>query len=106
MAEPGVEGGPQPLISNRILITIVSLILLIIAVFFLWSFRGCIPGRPERGYTTVYSNLDLKDAANVIARLKELKIPYELKENGTLVAVPKDRADEARLGLAVKNLPA
>lgn len=106
MAEPGIEGGPQPLVSNRILITAVSVILLVIVVFFLWTFRGCVPGRVERGYTTIYSNLDLKDAANVITRLKELKIPYELKESGTLVAVPKDRADEARLGLAVKNLPA
>jgi flagellar M-ring protein FliF len=41
----------------------------------------------------------------VVARLKELKIPYEIKEGGTSVAVPKERVDEARLGLAEKNLP-
>jgi flagellar M-ring protein FliF len=49
--------------------------------------------------------LDLKDAALVITRLKDLKIPYQIKDNGHAIAVPKAKADEARLGLAAKNLP-
>ena len=107
MAEPMVpETGAQPLISNRILITVLSVVLLFVLLFILWSFRGCIPGAVEKGYTKVYSNLELSDAAKVIARLKELKIPYEVQAEGSAIAVPKDRADEARLGLAEKNLPA
>jgi flagellar biosynthesis/type III secretory pathway M-ring protein FliF/YscJ len=42
----------------------------------------------------------------VITRLKELKIPYQIKDEGRSIAVPRGRADEARLGLAEKNLPA
>lgn len=59
-----------------------------------------------KGYTVIYSNLDLKDAANVVARLKELGVPYEIKDEGKAIAVPKEKADQARLGLAEKNLPA
>ncbi|KAF0133469.1 MAG: flagellar M-ring protein FliF [Candidatus Saganbacteria bacterium] len=103
MAEPA-QG--KPILSNRLLITIVSSVVIAISIFFLWSFRGCIPSVGGQNYTTIYSNLDLKDAANVITRLKELKVSYQLRDNGTSVVVPKDKADEARLGLAIKNLPA
>ena len=107
MAEPLVpETGAQPLISNRLLITVLSVFLLIVLLFLAWTFRGCVPGAVEKGYTKIYSSLELSDSAKVIARLKELKIPYEVQSKGTAIAVPKDRADEARLGLAEKNLPA
>lgn len=75
-------------------------------LFFL--FRGCAAGGPmarKPGYTVIYSNLDLKDAANVIARLKEINIPYEIRDEGRAIAVSKDKSDQARLALAEKNLP-
>lgn len=104
MAEEAVPGG-SPLISNRLLISVIGGVLVIVLFFTLWSFRGCVPAIREQGYQTIYSHLDLRDSANVIARLKELKIPFEVKEGGTAIAVPKDRSDDARLGLAEKNLP-
>ncbi len=67
--------------------------------------RGCASGPRPSSYTVIYSNLELRDAANVIARLKELAIPYEIRDNGRAIAVPKERSDQARLGLAEKNLP-
>ena len=80
-------------------------VVLIISVFFLFI-RGCgTTGRRSNDYIRIYSNLELKDAANVVARLKELKIPYEIKDNGQAIAVRKDKSDQARLGLAEKNLP-
>ncbi|MFA4905329.1 MAG: flagellar basal-body MS-ring/collar protein FliF [Candidatus Margulisiibacteriota bacterium] len=104
MAEEGVPGG-SPLISNRLLIGVIGTVLVVVLFFILWSFRGCVPAIREQGYQTIYSHLDLRDSANVIARLKELKIPYEVKDGGTAIAVPKDKSDDARLGLAEKNLP-
>ena len=76
------------------------------ALFFL--FRGCAPlaGPKKGGMTVIYTNLELKDAANVIARLKELAIPYEIRDEGRSIAVQKEKADIARLGLAEKKLPA
>lgn len=79
---------------------------IIFAVLFLFV-RGCAnSSRTNNSYSVVYSNLDLKDAANTVARLKELAIPYEIRDEGRSIAVPKVRSDEARLSLAEKNLPA
>ncbi|NQT30066.1 MAG: flagellar M-ring protein FliF [Candidatus Saganbacteria bacterium] len=100
------EAAPAGFDIRRILLLAgVGFVIVIALLFFL--FRGCSPfSRSQTGYTVIYSNLELKDAANVIARLKELGIPYEIKDEGRAVAVPKQVADDARLGLAEKNLPA
>ncbi len=83
----------------------VVLIIMVSVIFFL--FRSC--GRAVSGgneYQVIYSNLDIKDAANVVARLKEMAVPYEIKDEGRAIAVRKDNVDQARLGLAEENLPA
>lgn len=100
MAEPaGMD------IRRMLLLGGVIVVVLFAGLFFF--FRGCVPAaRGPNGNTVIYSNLDLRDAANVIARLKELGIPYEIRDEGKAIAVPKKRADEARLGLAEENLPA
>lgn len=107
MAEPA-PAGPAPAgfdIRRILLLSAVVLVILFAVLFFF--FRGCAPTtRGNKGYTVIYSNLALKDAANVIARLKEMAIPYEIRENGKAIAVPKEKADQARLGLAEENLPA
>jgi flagellar M-ring protein FliF len=99
MAEPRADMD----IRRILLLGGVGFVILVAFLFIL--FRGCAAVR-QPGYTVIYSNLDLKDASNVVARLKELKIPYQVKEKGRSIAVSKDRADEARMGLAEKNLPA
>lgn len=96
----GIIGGIDPRL--RIVIAVIA-VLFIAGILFL--FRSCGTKDPNAGYTVIYSNLDLKDAANVITQLKTLKIPYQIRENGSSVAVLKEKADEARLGLAEKNLP-
>lgn len=81
-------------------------VVVVFAALFL-VFRSCAPVvSGGSGLTVIYSNLELKDAANVIARLKEIAIPYEIRDNGRAIAVPKGKADDARLALAEKNLPA
>ncbi|MDD5382852.1 MAG: flagellar basal-body MS-ring/collar protein FliF [Candidatus Margulisbacteria bacterium] len=104
MGEPAPAAGLD--IRRFLLLGAVIAVILTAALFFF--FRGCVPATRDRsgGYTVIYTNMALKDAANAIARLKELAIPYEIRDNGSAVAVPKDKADQARLGLAEKNLPA
>src|SRR3989339_421946 len=106
MAETGSTRG-LTLISNRRLLVIIGVVIAVVLIVFLWSLRGCVSGikNQNSGYLTIYTGLDLKDTANVVSRLKELKIPYEVKEEGSAIAVPKDKSDEAKLGLAEKNLP-
>lgn len=56
-------------------------------------------------YATVFSNLSQQDAAAVVAKLKETKIPYELSDGGTTVKVPNSQVHEVRLQLASEGLP-
>lgn len=98
MAEPNI-----PFMSDRRIVIGISVLVVVIFVFLFFGLRSCSP--TDSGNTIIYSNLDLADAAKVVTRLKELKIPYVLKEKGTAVAVPKSQAAQARLGLAEKNLP-
>ncbi|MFC1511064.1 flagellar basal-body MS-ring/collar protein FliF [Candidatus Margulisiibacteriota bacterium] len=103
MAEaPAAEGMD---VRRMLLLGGVAVVLLFAMLFFL--FRSCLPSARGGGnYVVIYSNLELKDAANAIVRLKELNIPYDIREEGRIIAVPKDVSDDARLGLAEKNLPA
>lgn len=56
-------------------------------------------------YAVMYSSLSEDDASDVVAKLKELRIPYELDMNGTAVKVPADKVLETRLSLAGEGLP-
>jgi len=102
-----------PPAGGRQVIIIATVVVVIVFTVFLVALRSCSApaekpaAQPKlSSHVVIYSNLDLKDAALVITRLKELKIPYQIKDEGKAIAVPRPRADEARLGLAEKNLPA
>lgn len=56
-------------------------------------------------YSTVYTNLTPEASGQVIQALATLKIPYRLSASGTSVSVPKADADQARVQLAMQNLP-
>jgi flagellar biosynthesis/type III secretory pathway M-ring protein FliF/YscJ len=105
--------GVTPATGGRQVITIATVVTVVFFTFFVVGLRSCSisPGQGTDqsklpANVVIYSNLDLKDSALVIVRLKELKIPYQIRDEGRSIAVPRGRADEARLGLAEKNLPA
>ncbi len=54
-------------------------------------------------YHTLFSGLSMEDASSIVAKLKELKVPYKLGMEGTTVYVPKEKAYEIRLMLASQN---
>jgi flagellar M-ring protein FliF len=104
MGEPAAEG-----FDIRRLMLIGGVVAVVIFSVLFFFFRSCAPAistaGKKPGFTVIYSNLDLKDAANVIARLKEVNVQYEIRDDGRAIAVPKEKADQARLSLAEKNLP-
>lgn len=57
-------------------------------------------------YEILYTNMNSKDAASVVAKLDEYKTPYQLQDNGTTILVPGEQKDQTRLKLAGENLPA
>ncbi|MCC7105465.1 MAG: flagellar M-ring protein FliF, partial [Chloroflexi bacterium] len=55
-------------------------------------------------YAVAFSGLPDEDAAAVVAKLKEMKVPYELGDRGS-IRVPASQAQEVRLLLAGQGLP-
>ena len=104
------EFNPLPQAGGRSVVIVATVAAVVFFTFLLLGLQSCSvvgTGQPKQSSEVViYSNLDLKDSAAVITRLKDLKIPYQIKDEGRSIAVPRGRADDARLGLAEKNLPA
>ena len=55
----------------------------------------------------LYTNLETKDAGDVVNQLKESGVPYTVDETktGTTIFVPASQVHDARLELATNNLP-
>lgn len=82
----------------RILVISTVVALVVLGTFF--GMRGSNPT-----YATLFSNLDRDDAAQIVAKLKEMKVPYRLEGDGTVIEVPEANARELRLELAGAGLP-
>lgn len=54
-------------------------------------------------YVVVYSNLEAGTAGEIVTKLDEMKVPYKLQ--GNTILVPEQQADNARVQLAMNNLP-
>ncbi len=53
----------------------------------------------------LYADLIQKDAAAIVAKLEEERIPYRLEDEGTTILVPANTKYTTRLKLAAENLP-
>ncbi len=85
-------------LSRKIAIGI--LIFLMIAGFtamFIWA--------NKTEYKPAYTELTEDDAAAVVAKIKELKIPYKIKGGGSIVMVPASKVYDVRLDLAKDGIP-
>lgn len=56
-------------------------------------------------YAVLFTNLERDDAAAVVAKLKEMKVPFRLENEGATIEVPEAQARELRLELAGGGLP-
>ncbi len=56
-------------------------------------------------WSTLYTNMDARDAQQAASELATEKIPYQLDADGTTLRVPANLLDKARLSLAAKGLP-
>ncbi len=53
----------------------------------------------------LFTNLNPEDAAGIVDKLKETKVPYETTGGGATVLVPSAQVHELRLQLATQGLP-
>lgn len=56
-------------------------------------------------YQLLVSGMKASDVNEVVERLHQVGIPYQLSRGGELISVPTDRLDEARLEIASQGLP-
>ena len=56
--------------------------------------------------STLFSNLQSADAAAICDRLRDLKVPYEISDDGTLIKVPSNQVYDLRLKMTTQGLPA
>ncbi len=55
--------------------------------------------------TPLFTDLTFEDSASIVKDLERQGIPYELKNDGAIVMVPKDRVPRLRMKLAESGLP-
>jgi flagellar M-ring protein FliF len=81
--------------------------LLIAAVLLLSviGFGSLIFWNNQPDYQVLFSSLSQEDGGEMLAKLKEKKIPYQLTNNGTTILVPRDQVYDTRLTLAAEGLP-
>ena len=79
-----------------------ALLLLIVAIIGASAMYGKKPD-----LVPLFTNMETKDAGDVVAKLEELKIQYEVQETdqGVMVLVPSKDVHKARLDLATQGLP-
>ena len=53
----------------------------------------------------LYGDLDVKDSAQVVAKLDAMNVPYELRGDGTSILVPQDQVARLRLTMAETGIP-
>ncbi len=73
-----------------------------LTAFFLYV-AGALSEPPK---SILYSGLEQRDAAAVVAKLDALNIKYETKGDGSTILVPADQVTKLRMQLAQDNLPA
>lgn len=59
----------------------------------------------QEDYRVLFSNLGSEDASNILTKLNERKIPYQLSPSGDIISVPSGKVAEIRLELAAAGLP-
>src|SRR3954467_8507159 len=55
--------------------------------------------------TTLFTDLSAEDSSGVIKDLERQAIPFELRNDGAVIMVPKDKVTRLRMKLAESNLP-
>ncbi len=76
---------------------VLALVITALAIMFLWA--------NQVDYQLLYSNLSAKDAANIVAKLKEQRVPYRVVDDGSTILVAGEKVHELRLALASDGLP-
>ena len=93
------ERWQQLSLNQKVLFSAVIALLLVTLVILLARGKG------ETGLAPLYTELEQKDAADIVEKLQEYKVPHKLADNGSTILVPETVRDSTRLKLVVDFLP-
>jgi flagellar M-ring protein FliF len=102
MANPVLDQVSQLIQSparNRNLL--IGVVLLLALVFF----GSLIYWNSKPDFQVLFSNLSQEDAGEMVNKLKEKKVPFQLSSNGSSILVSREQVYDVRLTLAAEGLP-
>ena len=82
------------------LIVAAALFLFISALVFV-----TVSGRSKDDYRVLFSSVNERDGAAIVAALQQMNVPYKFTEGGAAILVPESSVYETRLRLAGQGLP-
>ena len=82
------------------LIVAAALFLLISVLIFV-----SVSGRSKDDYRVLFSSINERDGAAIVAALQQMNVPYKFTEGGAAILVPESSVYETRLRLAGQGLP-
>jgi flagellar M-ring protein FliF len=82
-----------------------NLSIVVILLLSVIGFGSLIFWNSQPDYQVLFSNLSQEDAGEMVSKLKEKKIPFQLSQSGTTLSVPRDQVYDLRLSLAAEGLP-
>ena len=78
---------------------------MVVVILSLAGFGSLIFWNQQPDFQVLFSNLTQEDMGEMVGKLKEKKIPYQLSSDGKAILVPRDQVYEIRLTLAGEGLP-
>ncbi len=82
------------------LIVVAALFLFISVLIFV-----SVSGRSKDDYRVLFSSINERDGAAIVAALQQMNVPYKFTEGGAAILVPETSVYETRLRLAGQGLP-
>jgi len=86
-------------LNQKVIGSGVGLLIVIAVIILLFN------GRSSQSMEVLYADLTQKDAAAIVEKLDEEKIPYQLEDQGATILVPSNIKYSTRLKLAAEDLP-
>jgi len=85
-------------LSRKVTLAGVALLILVSILSFVYFTN-------QDEYRVLFSNLSSEDAASIVTKLKEKKVPYQLSPSSDVISVPSSKVAELRLELAAAGIP-
>ncbi|MBI2471697.1 MAG: flagellar M-ring protein FliF [Planctomycetes bacterium] len=80
-------------------------IMIMMTMGFIGGIIGVTQWARKPDFTLLYGELGPKESGEIVDLLKEENVPFQIRGNGSAIAVPSEKVHEMRLKLAGKGLP-